>query len=705
MELGAWAEGEKLDLSTQKSPDHTVQGQAFATEDSDTDFQLVQAANQGNIIALRDWVQRLTSSSEAGGTFTRAFLGSSSEAPIEALNVLLSTGLVDVHAEDGINERNCLHEAAISGREALLHIGLERGVDPSRMDVYGRMPIHYACMYGHVGMVKDLYRAAPHTTNSIDHDNYTPLIHSIIHRRISCVEELLKCGARIDPKTEAEYAPLNLASQYGDIKTCEMLLERKAELLPDAEGLYPQHLIARKGQDPQILLLLEKHGASLDQRDKLYQWTPLFHAASEGMVDCVKVLLDKGVNVDILDEKDLPAMYYAAWEGHVECMKLLSNARHTDSSVAELSRPQARLAAATVRSTSDVMETGPDGIPDLSLPPPIIPLRRYGHNFLDSKTFIQLAFETNGHQSIKFYNDSKYPAARLTISSKSSDYIPRNVMIPIQEEFRTISFQVDSLDQFTVDFDIYPTFGSKIIARSVALPTIFRALQSSSGRCSLPLFDPRLRAIGRITFSFQVIKPFHGMPLEISQFETYWKATSQLDTSPNTLITGSSLSGEYVQMFIQLTRDGIPIVYPRWALDHHGIQCVIGHMSLAEFSSFGAQHKTQTLEALLKSSPADLASLHKILANSFLSLKEVLDVLPKMIHVALQVLYPSPVEEDSFGFGSPFSINNFADAVLRDVFDHARKLRAESPDFMRSIVFASYNADMCTALNWKQPNC
>jgi hypothetical protein len=31
-----------------------------------------------------------------------------------------------------------------------------------------------------------------------------------------------------------------------------------------------------------------------------------------------------------------------------------------------------------------------DGIPDLELPPPIIPLRRYGHNFLDKKVFIQL---------------------------------------------------------------------------------------------------------------------------------------------------------------------------------------------------------------------------------------------------------------------------------------------------------------------------
>merc|ERR1712098_53430 len=48
--------------------------------------------------------------------------------------------------------------------------------------------------------------------------------------------------------------------------------------------------------------------------------------------------------------------------------------------------------------------------------------------------------------------------------------------------------------------------------------------------------------------------------------------------------------------------------------------------------------------------------------------------------------------------------NTFADAVLTDVFDHARALRARSTELSRSIVFTSYNPHICTALNWKQPN-
>ena len=626
--------------------------------------------------------------------------------------MLLATELVDIDAEDEINERNCLHEAAISGRREILEIGLSRGVDPSRMDVYGRLPVHYACMHGQVDMVRALIQKKPATVDGLDHDNYTPLIHGIVHGRIKCVQEMLDHGARIDPRidplreSDSDHGPLNLACQYGSVDIIRLLLEKGAKILPDAEGLYPQHLVARKGQHPDLLLLLQEYGASLDQRDKLYQWTPLFHAASEGCVNCVRVLLDEGADAGILDEKDLSAMYYAAWEGHLECMKLLSSVGQTVGVTRQPMMPHPIAAPPSLTSSaSEPMAIDSDGIPSLSLPPPIIPLRRYGHNFLDTKTFIQLNFEPNGSNAIHFYNDSKYPAARLTISSKSSDLIPRNLMIPIQEEFKIITFQVDNLDAFTIDFDIYPTFGSTVIARSVALPNLFRAEVSSAGRCCLPLFDPRLRAIGQIAFTFEVIKPFRGIPLEIAQFETYWKATSQLDNYPSTLITGSSLSGEYVQLFVQVTKDKVAVLCPKWAIDMQGIPCVIGRLSLQQFLSLPFGNRKEALASVEQKTTDDIAEIHRKLAGSLVTLKDALQALPRSIPIALQILYPSASEEQRLGLGPSLNVNTFADAILMDVFDHARLVRRETPDFMRSVMFASHNADICTALNWKQPNC
>ena len=650
---------------------------------------------------LRECTTRLKGSLDAKGRLTRAFLAAISEAPLEALNVLLETGLVDIRAEDEINERNCLHEAAISGRQEILEVGIARGVDIDLMDVYGRLPLHYACIHGHVDMVRLLLEANPTYVNSTDHDNFTPLIHSIIHRNLRCADQLLSKGARINPATETDHVPLNLACQYGAVDIVKLLLDRRANILADAEGLYPQHLVARKGVTPDILLMLQEYGADLDQRDKLYQWTPLFHAASEGFVDCVKVLLDHNADPTILDEKGLSATYYATWEGHLECMRLLgSTGGRSGLTLPPLGTPTQK-ESISLEPLPQNKGAG-DGIPDLSLPPPIIPFRRYGHNFLDNKTFIQLSFEANGTSAIKFDNGNKYPAARLTISSKSSDLIPRNIMIPIQEDSKITSFQVDNLDTFAIDFDIYPSFGSKVIAKTVALSSVFTSSITSLGRCCLPLFDSRLRAIGELCFNFQLIKPFQGIPLEITQFETYWKMTSQIDTHPNTLITGSSLSGEYVQLFVQLSADNVPVVYSGWHARYHDISIPVSQLTLDELKTVYCSFNTVNPRELQSKGPDDMQSICQILNSTIMTLKEALVYLPTFIHISIQVLCSTANDEHGH---EQRNINDFADAILKDVFEHTRESKERHPDFMRSIIFSSYNADICTALNWKQPNC
>ncbi|KAL4813043.1 hypothetical protein BDW67DRAFT_116993 [Aspergillus spinulosporus] len=714
IELEAWAEGENIQFDTTRPTDRTTTFQALGSEEEDLDLQVLQSANSGNLHALREWADKLQNSCDSRERATRTFLAAISEYSDDVLAVLLETGLVDIFAEDDINERNCLHEAAISGRKFVLRAGLEAGVQVSRTDVYGRIPLHYACIHGRVEMVQQLLATDPSTVDIMDHDNFTPLIHSIVKNQLDCAEQLLRNNARIDPVSESDYIPLNLACQHGSLPIVKMLLERQAQLLPDAEGLYPQHMVARASQSPDILLLLKRHGADLNQRDKLYQWTPLFHAASEGCVNCLRTLLELGVDADVKDEKGLAAVYYAAWEGHLECMLLLWS-HHPESQPSQ--RPLDILNGLRLHESSSTiawqehtpaeaedMETV-DGIPDLSLPPPIIPLRRYGHNFLDKKVFVQILFDPSS--SISFDQAGRYPAARLTISSKLSELIPRTVMLPIQEDARMISFHVDTLQTFTVDFEIFPTFGSKVIAKTVALPTVFGAEKSSAGSCCLPLFDPRLRAIGQLRFWFQVIKPYHGDPLEITHFATYWKATSTDESDHSGLVTGSSLSGDHVQLFVQLTRDKVPVVHPQYTVKHYGIDIPICHLTFSEFQAVGAEknvNRPELLKFLQAHAADDLALTHRVLAASFLSLREVFESLPVDVNVNLSILYPSAAEEQALKMTSMTDVNTFADAILTVVFDHARIARDKNPEFMRSVVFTSYNANICVALNWKQPN-
>lgn len=723
-ELGAWSDG--ISVNFQNSGPVVTSQHFIGTDEGDADTLLLDTVITGNLESLRDLLTRMrsTSHTDAGNgalmeRMTRTFLAAINEAPQDSLRVLLDTGLVDLHSYDDINERNCLHQAAIYGKPHVLEWGLQAGVLVDRIDVYGRVPLHYASLHGRLGMLDvllsgklelkphrtilaDNYLANSKTIDLIDHDNFTPLIHAIIHGHLDCIECLLARSARLDPVSDSDHVPLNLACEHGSVAVVELLLKHGARILPDAEGLYPQHLVARSGQTSELLLLLKRYGADLDQIDKLYGWTPLVHSASEGNVDCLQALLKVGVDASIVDEKDLPPMYYAAWEGHLACMKLLTPFNNRVRASPLVIQPT--LGPMDTSSAPQPMSLDPDAIPELELPPPIIPLRRYGHNFLDTKTVVQISFEDTEEQPLIFFQDGKYPAARLTISSKVSDLIPKNIILPFQEDTRIVSFQVDNLETFSLDFDVFPAYGAKVIAKTVVLPNTFKVLQGNS-TCCLPLFDPRLRAIGQISFNVQVIKPFRGKPLEITDFETYWKATSQFNQPTSAIVTGSSLSGDYVRLFVQYTSDGAPVLWPRWTISCGGLEIPVCRFTLEQFSTMTVRSTSRTELANLKTKTSEnLAEVYHILATAGLTLQEALAILNPGMHVNLQILYPTTEEQRAFSLGPALDVNVFVDSILNIVFDHARAQRAQSPDRLRSIVFSSYNPQLCTALNWKQPN-
>lgn len=524
----------------------------------------------------------------------------------------------------------------------------------------------------------------------------------------ACAQFLLTYEARIEPESPTDHIPLNVACQQGSVPMVKLLLQGRPQILADAEGLYPQHLVARTGVSPQLLLTLRDYGVDLNQPDKLYQWTPLIHAANEGHIECLRILVLCGVNVDAVDEKGFTARYYAGLEGREECMRLLASAGHDVHT--EVSQPLLQGVQSSAPSTTSPapMAMEVDGIPDLSLPPPIIPVRRYGHNFLDEKTLVVI--NIGGTDAIWFY-DQQYPAARLAISPKSSDLIPRNISLPIQDENKVISFEIDDLDTFALDFEIFAPFGSKANARAMASTEIFSGKLSRSGYWCAELQDARMQSIGRIRFKFQIIKPFLGTPLEITHFATYWKATSQID-APNTLITGSSLSGEYIRLFVQFTKDGVPVLYSQWEVDDGGEKIPVMDLTYRSFARIGARHGSGEAilagvsNAFTTTDATDvILQVSRRLASGFVPLRDALAVIPAEMHVELHVLCPDASDLERLQLEHRLDVNKFIDALLTVVFDHARQLRQTSDGFVRSVVFSSYNPDICTTLNWKQPNC
>ncbi|KAI9490772.1 ankyrin repeat-containing domain protein [Zychaea mexicana] len=535
----------------------------------------------------------------------------------------------------------------MAGRRDLLEICTERGAKVQAADAYGRAALHYTTMNGFSECVSFLLTQNA-DIEARDHDGYSPLLYAVINGHATCVDILIKAGADIEPKHDADHIPLSLACYYGHTDIALILYQRGAKNLPNAESLYPLHLAARQGH-VELCRMLARNRDDLDVPDKYNSWTPLFWAASDGHAECVRILIEAGCKVNLKDEYGKTALYYAAWEGQMECVQLLIDAGCEVEPV--LDQSQASTTGTQVTRMEEDDEQEPehelDAIPSLSLPPPILPFRIYGHSYLDRKYQVQISL----HQPpIRLYDNTQISSLKLIITSKpDTGMIPHSVILPLVDDREIFSFQVDKLDDFLLEFDIFATFGSKVLGRGVALPETFSKadFKITEGHRTIPLLDSHLKVIGELAYDYSVVKPFRGVQLEIGgRIETYWKstnivmpssssasvasappaarltpepplpqpssdsigtitaatttATAPTSTTPTThpvsmtssttlpsFITASSLAGDYVRVAVQLTKDYVPVVFANWLVPFEDLDLAVSDLTFEQYCQLG----------------------------------------------------------------------------------------------------------------------
>ena len=270
-----------------------------------------------------------------------------------------------------------------------------------------------------------------------------------------------------------------------------LLLLRNPKFATNSEGLYPLHLAARAGTRETLELLMQYDKGGINVQERFSLWTPLFFAASEGHDDCVQELLKAGALLNTLDDSSHSAMYWAAWAGHLGCMNLLFEAGakpDQKTTIPSVSNNTNQLNQSTMSTSKHISHDDDQEIPTLSLPPPIIP--SFGHNFLEKKVFVQFRLGRERSpdspivQPVLLYNDASLTSAKLTISPKGcDDIVPRSVHLPLtDDDQRSVSFYVDKIENFSIDFELYPTFGSKVIGKASALGDVFSKRNNATQR-------------------------------------------------------------------------------------------------------------------------------------------------------------------------------------------------------------------------------
>jgi ankyrin repeat protein len=249
-----------------------------------------------------------------------------------------------------------LHRAAMGGDDGIVAMLLEHGANIN--DVFNGVytALHVAVLFNRDGVVRTLLSRNP-VINVARPDQTTTLHYASAYGQFVLVKFLLEHNVSVDLSTASGLTALHYAASVGNVRVVEYLLEQGARL--DAADNMPYtalHTAVLKNK-PNIVELLLKHGAVInavradglaslhaaafnghERVVKFLLWsmqkeelnltdksgsTALCYAAQEGHLEIVKLLLERGVNVNIANEALYTALHLAVLKGHAPIVKLL----------------------------------------------------------------------------------------------------------------------------------------------------------------------------------------------------------------------------------------------------------------------------------------------------------------------------------------------------------------------------------------------
>jgi ankyrin repeat protein len=225
--------------------------------------------------------------------------------------------------EDPADEKK--DDAAASEPEEAVEKEEDKEKDKETQQESHESPVALATVLGHHRVLSALLDAGQTVDSvTIAPENVDPpFIKAAINCRLKTMEILLDHGVPIDgPKAIKTGTALNSAAFVGQLKMCQLLIKRGANVNP-ADGCCPTVLHGVEGNDPEVVKLLLDHGADINgHRGK---GTALLVASDRKRWEMAKLLIERGADVTA-EQGNSPgctALYYACTNRATEICRLL----------------------------------------------------------------------------------------------------------------------------------------------------------------------------------------------------------------------------------------------------------------------------------------------------------------------------------------------------------------------------------------------
>ncbi|XP_061101985.1 ankyrin repeat and SOCS box protein 5b isoform X1 [Conger conger] len=191
-------------------------------------------------------------------------------------------------------DRSPLHEAASQGRLLSLRTLLSQGYSANILTIDHVTPLHEACLGDHVACARALINAGANV-NGTTIDGVTPLFNACSTGSVTCTEVLLEHGAK--PQAEiCQPSPIHEATSKGRSSCVEALIAWGADVDYDIPHLGTPLYIACMSKELQCTRVLLDGGANV-QKGRFLE-TPLHAAAQKDCPEIMQVLLEFGANIN-----------------------------------------------------------------------------------------------------------------------------------------------------------------------------------------------------------------------------------------------------------------------------------------------------------------------------------------------------------------------------------------------------------------------
>ncbi|XP_071041937.1 serine/threonine-protein phosphatase 6 regulatory ankyrin repeat subunit B-like [Parasteatoda tepidariorum] len=196
---------------------------------------------------------------------------------------------------------------------------VENGISIESENIFGRTPLHLACISGYDDIVQYLIPKL-FDINAYDKLGYTPLHHAVRHNHLNVLNILLDSkNCCLDSKTFKNETALCLGVLNNYTESTQLLIKYGA----DVNDGDPLHEALMRGNQDMCIILLENKSTNIEKQFKDKSETLLWFAVNKGLKRVVSFVLDKKKLSTSDDLNEI--LYFALHGGYDDIVNILLN--------------------------------------------------------------------------------------------------------------------------------------------------------------------------------------------------------------------------------------------------------------------------------------------------------------------------------------------------------------------------------------------